>query len=497
MLNRRYKDSEERKAIIEKIEAIRNGDPYPVYREKYAVNSTMKVDDKRNKELLSNRKSLAQALDYFTSFCPILTTPTTKGNKKNKAKKDRLIKKALTKMRWNMLNSQIYGLQETEGDVFFYIYFDKEPDIDGDYIPNISMLKSKNMKNILLNDTNSEPISYIYQDTVVQETIDYMTGDVNTEEIGDAIYIFEKGVVTRVLNGKSEKGRLVNEDDKLNIERVDNKDSYKDIIPIIHIPSDKMETEKFSVIPAEAYIDICLQLIQLQSDIRATNRQLGYPRVTLLDCSYVQGDGRIGGVRIAKSFKPPKGSLETQSKGSVIQHSSASNTSLYEEEDRVLDDLYNLVGVTNPTLMKRVGSSDSSKVLQQVNARMETKINRYVDSIIEAFKKYFIILFKENNVYNIKDDLDFSFEKPRTILRNSKYDDMLLDELELKTGQSTIRDLLLRKGLSEEEIESHFEQMNKEQINGNDDLKVQNTINSDVRKEVKSTVNNANNNDNI
>lgn len=131
--------------------------------------------------------------------------------------------------------------------------------------------------------------------------------------------------------------------------------------------------------------------------------------------------------------------------------------------------------------MKRVGSSDSSKVMQQVNARMEKKIERYIDNIIDAFTVYFKILFLENNVYNEYDE-NFSFEKPRSIIKNSAYDDLLLDQLGLNTGKYTIKDLLKKSGKTDKEIEEHFKQLNKEMVNGNDDI----TVSSEVEHTVKN-----------
>lgn len=443
------------------------------------------------RKLLTDRKALNQVLEFFVSFCPILNPAPVGGkSKKEKDKKSELVKKALKKIKWQTLNPQIYDILETEGDCFFYIYFDDEEDVDGDSIPNIALLTSKNITDVVKDNMSNRAIAYIYKDNIIVETVNYSTGEVAEEDGGELVFIFEKGKVSKIGSKTKEvsEGMLVEEEGELVVKSIDNKDSYKDIIPIIHISSDKKEDEKLSVIPAEDYVDLCLQLMQVQSDIRATNRQMGFPRVSLLDCEYISGDGRIGGVRIAKSIKiKPKDEDDSEYlKGSIVTHQSATNESMFKEEDRIIDDLYNLVGVTNPTLMKRVGSSDSSKVMQQVNSRMETKIGKYVENIIQAFKTYFLVLFRENNVYNKKYDLDYSFELPRSIIKNSKYDDLLLDDLELKTGQSTIEDLLIRKGYTSEEIREHFNQINFEKINGKND------ISTEIKPEISRTVENTN-----
>lgn len=492
IFNRRYKDYSERKKVIDKVEKVLNGDAYEYYKQKFYNPSSSNSDDEVMKRLFTDYKLLNQVLENFKSFCPTLKPQSiSESNKKNiKDKKKRLVDTAIKTISWDKINSEIYDILEVNGDCFFYIYFDDTEVIskkDKFRIPKISLLTSKNMIDILKDDSN-ETLAYIYEDNIVQNEIDYETGNITENDLGTARYIFKKGEVFRYIQGKKESGNLsVDEQGILKIKKIENSESYKDIIPIIHIPSNKRQDEKFSAVSAQDYVELCLQLMQIQSDIRATNRQLGFPRITLLDCKYVEGDGRIGGVKRAVSVSEENEYMDKQ--GQVIQHSSATNESFFEEEDRVTDYLYNLVGVTNPTLMKRVGSSDSSKVMQQVNARMEKKIERYIDNIIQAFSVYFKILFLENNVYNEYDE-NFSFEKPRSIIKNSPYDDLLLDQLGINIGKYTIQDLLKKQGKTDEEIEKHFEQLNKEIVNGKNDITVNKA--EEKNKEIEYAVKNAN-----
>lgn len=471
MLNSRYATSDDRQAVIQKISDIRNGNSFEYFKQEFYDPNETEIKDSTKQKLLVDTLALAQVLDFFTSFCPMLETDIITGkNKKIINKKDRLVKKALKKINWETINPQIYDILETEGDCFFYIYFDDEKDSDGDSIPNITLLDSKNMVNIIANGMNNKVTAYIYKADDIVQVIDYTTGDVTEQDNGEFVYIFEKGQSSKIgkKDKKKQKGMLVEEEGNLIVKSIKNKPSYEDIIPIIHISSDKKANERFSVIPAEDYTKLCLKLMAIQSDIRATNRMMGFPRITALDCTYVDGDGRIGGVRIAKSLDDG----DVSRVGRIIEHKSATNEAMFKEEDRVRDALYDLVGVTNPTLMKRVGSSDSSKVLQQVNGRMESKVTKYVENIINGFKKYFTVLFKENDVYDSKYDIDFSFKKPRNIIKNSAYDELLQDELELKTGQATVKDLLMRKGKDLDQVQEHFDEVNKEQLNGRDDISI-------------------------
>lgn len=500
-LNRRYKDYNSRKKVIEKIRDIRDGDAFQYYKEKfYLPDSAPTVSDATMRALFTDYKVLNQVIEAFVSFCPDLEPqfPNTI-DEERRDKKIALIKTAMDRIGWKKMNYLIYDILESEGDCFYYIYFDEELDKKNPNnfkIPNLSLLDSINMRNIVHDEFN-QPVFYIYKEEIEIETVDLLTGNVTNESTKDTTFIFEKGKVHRITPDKNEEGEFIKDKDgKMVIKSLtkSNRKSYMDIVPIIHIPSKKKQTDKFSIIPAEDYVELVLQLAQIQSDIRATNRQMGFPRITLLDCEYTKGNGRIGGIRVARSgyvnednkFVSYLDGTNTEStvQGKIIQHSSATNESFFREEGNVTDYLYNLVAITNPTLMKRVGSSDSSKVLQQVNARMKKKIELYVDNIIEAFKVYFKVLLTENDLWD-DEDIGLSFRKPRSVIENSVYDDLLIDQLELNTGTSTVEKKLRESGASEEEIKLHVQQVNDDIRNGKNDVK--------INKQVKQTVDNTNN----
>lgn len=500
-LNRRYKDYNSRKKVIEKIKNIRDGDAFQYYKEKfYLPDSSPTISDSTMKALFTDYKLLNQVIESFVSFCPDLEPnfPNTLDDSRRN-KKIALIKSAMDRIGWKKMNHLIYDILESEGDCFYYIYFDEEKDgkePNNFKIPNLSLLDSVNMRNIVHDEFN-QPNFYIYKQEIEIESVDLLTGDVKEVSKQDTTFIFEKGKVHRVTPDKNEQGEFIKDKEgKMVIKSLTkaNRKSYVDIIPIIHIPSKKKQTEKFSIIPAEDYVEVILHLAQIQSDIRATNRQMGFPRITTLDCEYIKGSGKVGGVRVARSgyFNEKDEFISTINgddigsvvQGKVIQHSSATNESFFREEENVTDYLYNLVAITNPTLMKRVGSSDSSKVLQQVNARMKKKIELYVDNIIEAFKVYFKVLLTENDLWD-EEDIGLSFKKPRSIIENSVYDDLLIDQLELNTGTSTIEKKLRENGLSQDEIKLHIQQVNDDIRNGKNDVKID--------KYVENTVDNASN----
>lgn len=492
-LNSRYETSSQRKDVIEKIMGVKNGsEAFRYYKEKfYMPNGAQEIDEESKKMLFTDYKLLNKVIRLFCSFCPDLTYKTpynTDGENSKENRKLILIKKALETINWSELNYSIYDTLETKGDAFFYIYFDKEKSDktkkDEFVIPKLKMLKSENMTGIAVDDAN-KPFAYIYKDEIYDEVVNYSTGELTATNERESVIVFEKGKVTRTIQGKQSTGLpYMDKDGKIVIGSI-NRESYKDIIPIIHIPSYKSQEDRFSIIPAEDYVDLCLQITQIHSDIRQVNRQLGFPRTILLDCIFTEGDGRIGGVRIAKSDE------DDTRQGKIIDlQLKNGQDSNFKELDIAIDNLYDTVGMTNPTMMLRVGSSDSSKVYTQVNNTMEKKIEKYVNNIIDGFKVYFKILFLENDVYDADHDIDYSFEKPKSMIRTSLYDELLNIQLELNTGIATIRQKLRDKGLTKSEIDRHIKELNQEQMNGKNDISVSNddVIDTEIDKVIEDPV---------
>lgn len=472
-LNSRYATPEERKKDIKKISDIRNGkNTFKYYLTKsYIPEGSMDISDASKEKLFTDYRLLNKVIELFVSFCPDLTfsVPYEQKSKKKNFKKMDLIKTALNEINWSEMNHNIYDELESKGDVFFYIYFDEVARNDKFVIPKLKMLKSENMVNIVFDSAN-KPLAYIYKEDVYEEKIDYLQGTVTAENKKQAVFVFEKGKVSRAIQGENtDSGMMVQDKDgKMVIKTIKNKDSYKEFIPIIHIPSKKKQDERFSLIPASDYVDLCLQIAQIHSDIRQINRQMGYPRTVLLDCIFTEGDGRIGGVRVAKSINE-----DSDKQGQVIDlQLKNGQDSTFKELENAIDNLYDTVGVTNPTLMLKVGSSDSSKVYQQANNRMEQKISLYVTNIIEAFKIYFKILFLENDVYDAKHDIGYSFKKPESMIKTSEYDNLLNLQLKLNTGISTLQEVLRDKGKTSDEIKEHIKELNEELLNVKNDISI-------------------------
>lgn len=495
ILNRKYKNIGDRNKVIQKIRNIRYGDSFPYYKDKFFTETNLPEETLR--KLYIDHKVLNKVVNLFVAQCPILKVQLDKS--KNREKKMELIKKALEVINWNSLNEQLYDILDSEGDWFAYIYFDEKTVSLGNgknkkeyRIPKLKVLKNENMSGILKDDGN-ETKAYLYKEKQKNQVINYAEGSIDETEEDEITYVFEKGASHKIVNQRDEKGILVkDENGKIVVSRtkIENKPYYADIIPVIHISSNKYQDETFSLIPAEEYIPLCLQIDQIVSDVRAVNRNLGFPRTIFLDCHLTAVDNRIGGIWLAEtnSSKDPK-TLEPANGQVIDLQLKNGQDSTYKELTIAIDNLYDTVGLTNPSLMMRAGSSDSSKMFQQVNSRAEDKVKKYVQSIIQGFIPYFKILLMENELYDEKTDVGISFTMPDSVIKNSPYDELLIKQLKLNTGLTTITDELQKEGKSGEQIIEHKKELNEEISNGKNDIR----IDEEVKPEVKRTVSNANN----
>lgn len=467
---------------LRKIKEIRYGDHFNLYKNKFFMQEGAdSLDDEKKKKLFIDIEIMNKVIEMFTSFCPDLHPSIPKGRKKDK--KHKLIIESLSSIHWGSLNNIIYDLQETDGDVFYYIYFD-EKDINErkgtqnkKIFPKLKKLEADKMERTILDEAGN-PRAYIYRHDIFDEKINYLTGETTKENEREEILIFEKGQCHKIVNRKDEKGQLVlDEDGKVVISKttIKNKEGLEDVIPLIHIYSDKRQGEEFSIIPADSYVDLCLTIDQIVSDMRAINRNSGFPKQILLDCVYTAGDGQIGGARLAETIRKEGEEFDNTSprQGQIIDCQIKNGLDSYFSELKFhIDNLYDMVGITNPTLMQRVSSSDSSKMYNQVNMRMEQKIERYIDNIIEGFKPFFKILLIMNDMYVESEDFGYSFSKPQSIIKNSAYDELLIKQLELNTGIKTLYDMLKEKNYTDDEINIHFDRINEEVRNGKNDISV-------------------------
>lgn len=481
-----YLTVQERKNAIKKINDIRFGKGFQYYKEKFYMDKySPEITEEEQQKLYIDYKVMNKVLKILISFCPMLEPKKydVSKNKKKNIKKNELIKLALAENDWANLSNQIYETLETKGDCFFYVYFDDNKKVNGFNIPRLKMLKSEDMEFVEFDDFN-QPITYVYNTQVLKQKVDLSTGFIYNSENKNIKTIFRRGEVIKIEDFKPKENGIVpvnRNGNEVLLSTIPNKDFYSDIIPIVHISADRVQDEQFSVIPADEYVNICLHIDQITSDIRSINRQLGFPRIFLIDCEIAKASGRIGGMyavkTVSKDLDNEEGIDFSNNQGKVqdIQLKNSQETN-FRELATAMDNLHDIAGITNPTLMSKLGSSDSSKVFQQINARMENKIEGYMDNITKAFKNYFKILLLANDLYDEKVDANMSFEKSKVIIKPSEYDRLINQKIRFNIGEETLREHLVKQGKTVQEIDAHIEDLNKEILANNVDVAVKQTV---------------------
>lgn len=486
-----YDGLNRRQIAMKIIDDMRKGDSYRHFCNMFFADVQGALQDNEKRKLYHSYGFMNKVINVFVSFCPTLSHEVPTGKKKDAyGKKNAVIKKVLNEIKWKQLNKQIYDVLESGGDVFLHYYYDVKRKKF-----NVKILKTENMKDILLDEFNN-PKTYIYREEISEEKVDYATGEIEVSFSETVTTIYEKGKVSIIRNLRDkETGNVIEDNDgKKQVKVYEDKriQVYKNMIPIIHIPSFKREGDKFSKIPASEYIDDCLRLDQITTDIRGIHRQYAFPKLFLTDCKVIAGDGRIGGLVQMETVLPKEADpLEWKAQGrmDVVQISNSSDP-IFREYTTVVDNLYDTVGLTNPTLMSKIGSSDSSKMYQQVNSRMQNKIETYIDNIIEAFKPFFKMILEDAKLYEESYDDGYSFARPDNIIKNSAYDDLLYDQIALNTHITTIQELMKKKGMTEEQITQRINEINEEFFNGEKDARIEKIV---APKSVTRTVKNANN----
>lgn len=406
------------------------------------------VTDAELKKLFVDYNFMDSVIKKVVSYCPDLKIPYTRNDKKRK-----LFKDALNDIEWSSLQNETYDTLEENGDAFFEIYFNDAED----KIPKLRLLDSEKMQRALLDDKNRYK-QYIYRERVEDDITSYTTGTVNTTNARDRVIVFERGRKI-IFDPQFEGGKIVRDDDGdiiYTIRQIANRDSYLNDFPLIHVKGYKKQREEFSSIPAEKYIDPCLLLMQILSDIRNTNRNLGFPMITIIDGEVTAGSKRSP----ASIFGITSNNPETQAKLQDIQIKNDLN-SMFEEFKVARDDLYNKAGLITPTLLEKL-NIDSSRVIQQLNLPSENKIELYVDNTIKAFQLYFKILLKENDMYSDRTDKNISFQKPKFIIKSSPFDELLYEQSEIKSTKKSRQEIYIENGDSDSDIELRKKEINEE-----------------------------------
>lgn len=399
-------------------------------------------------------------------------------------KKVQMLNRALYDMDWDSLYREIIETFETKGDFFAYWYYEQsDVEIDGwnkiklsnggvfweNPIPQIVVLESEKMVDIII-DSNQKPIKYVYVENYIDEQVDDYGSRTKSE-----IY-----TVTKIF----EKGKIIVVDSRDNIPKyIYNKEHEKDIIRLIHIPSFKKRSEKFSEIPATKYIDLCLILDAISSDYRLINKRSAFPILAHNDIEVIDEDTYLepGGVYATRTLYDNNPDNKPNPFAKLLEITNGLET-LRDERNEVDKVFYKKTGLTRESLEEVLGRSDSSRVPSQIRITLENKYKKYFTNINRGFKTYFNSLLKYNNLLR-KKDKEVEFVQPETFVNGSIFDKLEVINNKLALGLTTMREEWIKQGLTEDEIAKRERRIKEEIVNGSNDLDVTDNSKYIARKE--------------
>ena len=408
-----------------------------------------------------NVKKMFNPLGYMNKIINELVLLSPNMDKFNTSVKYKLkiLNDFLKKINWDALLPQIIKTQETKGDFFLTWFYDENDEI------YIRVLNSKDIVDVAMNPSRTEPISYSHKKVYVKEEMDDVTGEIISRETYEVTTIFAKGYIKVNDPIKYPNGYKIFE----------NKKWEKDKIRLIHIPSIKNINKKFSKIPAVDYIDSILLLDVINTDLRLINKLLGFPIKFLID-GKVDMDS-LWGVGGLVSIKSDTHNNQAKLLSSEVNHDLAT---IMNERDLINKDLFKKVGLIREELEEKITSGGNSRVLAQLRLTLENKFKKYYKNIANAFAPLFESVLRSKGAWNEKKDSFITFELPDLFVNTSIFDELQIINSKMALGQTTIQEELRNKGFDEERINIFKKEINEEQVLGNSDVEIKKEVISEA-----------------
>ena len=403
---------------------------------------------------------MKKVVNELKILAPYMSTFNTENNKKIK-----LLRKTLEKehLNWHQLLYEIYETLETKGD--FFAYWSTSENSKVDDIPRLKVLKSECIEDIILDPITNEPTSYIYKEMVSEEKVDEKTGFVTTVNSRGVTWIFTKGYIR--INDSYKYS------DSGGFKIFSNGADYADEIRLIHIPSFKKQSEKFSEIPASQYVDACLLLDKIDTNRDIINDHLGFPFPFIIGGKIDAENSQLipGGAGYIEPDEWAKASGKMPEM--VKMEISGDITSIISQKEDVVSDLYKKVCLIRESLEERLSGSDSSRNISQLRLGIEQKNTKYYENIAEGFAPYFRSVLKENGAISDKefnDKVKYTLELPDVLINNSIFDDLLIVQMKRALGKSTLTSEMKKEGKTDSEIEKRKEEIIDEMYGKNSDM---------------------------
>lgn len=450
-INTYYKnDGQQNKIKI--IKQQYTGDGLEQYKKRYIDDKVLAQNYVDYKKRYESSNYMNLMVDEFLEFIPQMNTLQGISSTSNSviAKKNKLFRKWLKRIKWKSLLKSIGKYRKLGGDVYLHWWIQEDP--DGFRYPKFKLLEAEFMK--IKSNKEEEIESYVWEKRIEWETRqEGSTANYNTES---------KTVKFEFLKGSTN----IYEDNMFQ-ETIESDISYENEFQIIHLQYLKEEDSNYSVIPCESLIDGCIRLDRIETSIATTNLQSGSPQLVFMD-STLRGNSGFGANGII--YGDSKG--DKQGKWGQLEITNGLLSMMLEWEN-VLNTQYKRANLVQPKLLEKLTTTDSSKVVASIRINTEHEIEDLFLEVQEKFELPIMILFKENKLLTKKDELKFKI--PDILINMSAFDEYLLRTQQMAVGIKTIQDNLRDYGYTEEQANKRIKEINEENYDGKDDISINKT----------------------
>lgn len=398
----------------------------------------------------------------FIEFIPNLTRIKgikTKSEKQIQAK-EKLKNDWLEYINWRSLLKNIALRRRNCGDVYLHWWLEETP--DGKIYPRLKLLDSKNMEIMVDEDDNIMNYVYTFSYTHQIKTMPTVNNRVNTlappvfhDETDEIKMVFNIGSTDIYENGTYKESR---------ISKID----YADEFQLLHLQFLEEPDTKYSQIPNENIIDLCLRLDKLETQLSDTNSLSGSPQMIVIDGLVDVENSGFGANGIV--YVNTKSSLDTgQARVEQLMITNGLE-SMFKEQLNLLNILYDRANLIRPTMLEKLSTSDSSRVIASIRLNLENEIEDLLNEVINKTPILLKALFTENNMLSSNEVI--TFEMPESIIDNSVFDRYLLKTQKLAVGDTTMREEWIKQGMTNEEISFREKNINNEMYGGKNDISI-------------------------
>lgn len=269
-------------------------------------------------------------------------------------------------------------------------------------------------------------------------------GTTNTESITKEIkLVFTTGKVIPFVNGV----QVV--EDTINYVGTE----LAEIIPILHLQFMKEPDSPFSEIPSLSYIDDCIRLDRIETNIAETNNQSGSPQIIAIDGNFDK-KSEFGAKAIA--YVDTTNSALKAGKQAQVKQLEITNglESLNSEASKTINSLYNKANLIPPSIQETLAKSNSGKVVRFYSQDLLNENKKGYDEISQKTAFLWKILFPHRANQPIR------LKVPNDIHASTLYDKIAY----VQGGIMTLQEFKESEGANPEEVKKFINDMGEQQI---------------------------------